>query len=302
MRWISALILLSILLSSSMTSHAKGRLLMTWSATNNMIALGVEDQVRLYDAHTQQLLAVLGGRGAALTALAWQPEGVLLATGDANGRLCLWSVPDFRQECSTAESSDIRALAWQANGARLAAAGSDRVQIWQTRPLALIAEWSAEGIVTALAWQGDRLAVGGALRGTYEQGFLVRYDSIGNLQDRYTAELRPPLSLQSLGDDLLGVGTLFDVFIWQVTSRHYRPLYLPLGEGEFVHQVTWSPDAARALVLLGNRLLCFSETMPHSELKLTVPAEALIWHVEAGYIVLLTENGSLSLIEAVKCG
>jgi WD40 repeat protein len=301
MRWISALLVLIGVLGNGTPSHAQSRALMAWSASLNLIALGIADQVRLHDGQTQQLLAVLEGAGATLTALAWQPEGVLLATGDAEGRVCLWSGVDFTRQCSTSQGGAIRALAWQAEGAWLASAEGERVRVWQVEPLVARYEWSAEGVVTALAWQADRLAVGGALRGTYEQGFLALYDIQGSLQRRYLAEMRPPLSLQSLADDQLGVSTPFEVFTWQSETGRYMPLYLPLEEGESVRGVAWSPDGAQTLIVVGARLLCFAEGAPYSAVRLSASGRSLAWAAEGQLAALLTDDGSLYLIAAARC-
>ncbi len=299
MRWISGLALLCALLNGGALSHAKSRPLMAWSAALNIIALSVQERVSLYDGGTQQLLAVLEGKST-LTALAWQPAGDLLAMGDADGWLCLWSAAEFTRQCRSLEGSAIRALAWHPSGASLASASGDRVHLWQVEGLALSQVWSAEGLVTALAWQADQLAVGGALQGTYEQGFLALYNQFGTAQQRYTAEMRPPLSLQSLADDRLAVGTPFDVFVWSTQTQHYLPLYLPLSEGEAVRVAAWRPDGVRALVVLDRRLLCFAEGALAGEHTLDMPAAALTW---TGFsnAALLTEDGSLRFVEVPGC-
>ncbi|MFN7209912.1 MAG: WD40 repeat domain-containing protein [Aggregatilineales bacterium] len=301
MRWISALIALSVVLSGTTPSGARGRPLMAWSASLNLIAIGVEDQVRLYDGGTQRLVAVLEGKGAPLTALAWQPEGDLLATGDANGWLCLWSAAAFTSECRLLEDFVLRALAWQPSGDLLVGASGDQIRLWQAPSLLLSRAWSAEGIVTALAWQAESLAVGGALRGTYEQGFLALYDRFGALQQRYTAEMRPPLSLQSLPADRVGVSAPFDVFVWQRATQQSVPLYLPLREGEAVRFAAWSADGARVRVALNERLLCFAEGEFVGEIALDVPVAALAWQDGAPYAAILTEEGGLRFVEVARC-
>jgi len=300
MRWISALILLSALLGDGTAGHAKARPLLAWNAALDVIALSAQTQVHLYDAQTQALLAVLGNGNAALTALAWQPEGVLLATGDADGRLCLWSAVSFRQECSKADSAAIRAVAWHANGTALASAADDRVRVWQVEPLSVSFAWSAEGVVTALAWRADDLAVGGAVRGAYEQGFLAIYHASGALKQRYIAELRPPSAVQCVADQI-GVVTPFEVFTWQPTAQRYLPLYLPLREGEAVRRAVWHMDGAQALVLLDRRLLCFTDSVSHGEIELVAPIAAFDWNAQAQTAALVAEDGSLRFISTAHC-
>lgn len=300
MRWISALILLSALLSNGVISHAKTRPLLAWNAALNVIALGAQAQVSLYDGRTQARLAVLASEGAALTALAWQPEGDLLATGDAEGRLCLWSAVTFVRECAEADRSAIRALAWHAAGTLLASAADDRVRVWRVQSLSAEHVWSAEGVVTALAWYANSLAVGGAIRGTYEQGFLTIHSVSGELEQRYTAELRPPSALQHVAD-LIGVITPFEVFTWQPTAQRYAPLYLPLSEGEAVQRAVWHLDASQALVALDQRLLCFTDGLPQGEIKLTTPLIALDWNAQAQTAAFVTESGSLRFVRTADC-
>jgi hypothetical protein len=273
---------------------------LAWNTALDVIALGAQAQVHLYDARTQALLAVLGNGSAALTALAWQPNGILLATGDAEGELCLWSAVDFTRECSKANDSAIRALAWHAAGAALASAADDDVRIWQIKPLSVSHAWSAEGIVTALTWHADDLAIGGAVRGTYEQGFLAVHDVLGALKQRYTAELRPPLVLQRVADRI-GAVTPFEVFTWQPSAKRYLPLYLPLREGEAVRRAVWHEDGAQALVLLDRRLLCFTDSVSYSEIELTAPVVALDWNAQAQAAALVTEGSSLRLISTAHC-
>jgi hypothetical protein len=300
MRWISALVLLSALLSDVTAGHAKARPLLAWNAALNIVALSAQTQVHLYDARTQALLAVLENENAALTALAWQPEGVLLATGDVDGRLCLWSVVNFTRACSKADGAAIRALAWHAAGTALVSAADDRVRVWQVESLSVSHAWSAEGVVTALAWFADDLAVGGALRGTYEQGFLAIHHVSGALRQRYTAELRPPLAVQHFADQI-GVVTPFEVFTWQPSAQRYLPLYLPLGEGEAVRRAVWHVDGSQALVLLDRRLLCFTDSVSYSEIERAAPSAALDWNAHAQTAALATEDGNLRFISTARC-
>ncbi|RMF50787.1 MAG: hypothetical protein D6749_09605 [Chloroflexota bacterium] len=300
MRWISALILLSALLGDSALGYAKSRALMAWNRARDIIAISLQAQIRLHDGRTQKLIAVLENESA-LTALAWQPEGDWLATGDADGRLCLWSAVALTRQCSLGAGVSVRALAWHPKDGLIASASEDQVRLWRVESLTLRRAWSAEGIVTALAWHGDRLAVGGAVRGTYEQGFLALYDESGAVQARYAAEMRPPLNLQSLQGDQLGVSTPFDVFRWRVSEQRYLPLYLPLREGESVRLAAWRADAAQALVVLDQRLLCFAESAPHGERGLEKPIVAFSWNAEAQRVALLSEDGALQVIAAEPC-
>ncbi|MCY2925693.1 MAG: hypothetical protein NT031_09670, partial [Planctomycetota bacterium] len=80
--------------------------------------------LRIYDALTGALTALLPGHSQPVTHLAWSQAGDTLASGDAEGKVCLWSIPSRRNlgVCG-GHDGGVRALAWSADGTRLAAAG-----------------------------------------------------------------------------------------------------------------------------------------------------------------------------------
>lgn len=308
MRWISLTLIGALLLSLAAPisrAQATVRPLLAWSPTADLIALTNADQVLLYslsaDLDAWELQTTLSGEGAALSALAWQPHGEALAAGDVEGRLFLWTLADLVRQQAQAHSAPIRALAWQAEGAHIAAADRDSLSVWAVQPLALEQTWASEGIITALAWHGDLIAVGGAQRGTYEQGYLALHNQAGALVERYSAEMRAPFNLQSLPGSQLGIGTPFDVFVWQPRTDAYKPLYLPFTEGESAALAVWSLRGDQAVVALGSRLLCFAEGAPNGESALVLPLVAAAWRADGAYAALLASDGTLSLLAAAAC-
>jgi hypothetical protein len=309
MRWISLTLIGALLLSlaAAPTSRAQTavRPLLAWSPTADLIALTNADQVLLYslsaDLDAWELQTSFSGEGAVISALAWQPQGAALAAGDVEGRLFLWTLSDQTRQQAQAHSAPIRALAWQAEGAHIAAADRDWLSVWAVQPLALEQRWVGEGVITALVWHGDLIAVGGAQRATYEQGYLTLHDQRGALVERYSAEMRAPFSLQSLPDSQLGIGTPFDVFVWQPHTDAYTPLSLPFTEGESAGLAIWSPRGDRALVALGSRLLCLAEGVPNGEMALVLPVAAAAWRADGAYAALLADDGALSILAAATC-
>lgn len=309
MRWINLALIGALLINLAATpiSHAQPavRPLLAWSPTADLIALSEADQVMLYslsaDLSAWELQATLSGEGAAFSALAWQPQGEALVAGDVEGRLFLWTLSDLARQHTQAHSAAIRTLAWQAQGALIAAADLDSLSVWSAQPLSLLHTWASEGIITALAWHADLIAVGGAQRGSYEQGYVALHDQFGALVERYNAEMRAPFSLQSLPDSQIGIGTPFDVFLWQPRTDTYAPLYLPFTEGESAALAAWSPRGERAAVALGSRLLCFAEGAPNGAISMALPVVAAAWRADGDYAALLAKDGALSILAAATC-
>ena len=107
-------------------------------------------------------VASLTGHGpAAVTALAFSADGELLASGDAEGMIALWPLPDGGPvtQILDAHAGHVRAVAFHPDELRLASCGEDgRIAVWALSG-ELLAEADAGGAVEAIALapSGDRL-------------------------------------------------------------------------------------------------------------------------------------------------
>ena len=59
-----------------------------------LVSAGGDGAVRLWDLNSNQPLMVLAGHGGAATSATFSPDGLWLASGDLDGRLCIWGVQD----------------------------------------------------------------------------------------------------------------------------------------------------------------------------------------------------------------
>jgi WD40 repeat protein len=103
-----------------------------WSPDGSMLATSgapelEEENLRLWSATTGALLAVLPGRGAALTSLAWNPESYLLAGTRQDGSLEVWDTRSRTRVSSQASAHQGAALgvSWAPLAESLTTCGAD---------------------------------------------------------------------------------------------------------------------------------------------------------------------------------
>ncbi|PCH35254.1 WD40 repeat-like protein [Wolfiporia cocos MD-104 SS10] len=141
------------------------------AATETLVAIGGEDQkVRLYawDGKALAESATLEGNKGTVSALAFSPDGSLLAAGDSSGKIVLFDIKEKKTVTTrwSFHSARIHSLAWTADGQHCASGSLDtHVYVWSVqKPMRNIAIKNAgPGGVSAVLWAGDgRLASAGA--------------------------------------------------------------------------------------------------------------------------------------------
>ncbi|KAG6888548.1 hypothetical protein C0995_007420 [Termitomyces sp. Mi166 len=106
------------------------------AASGGIVALGGEDQkVRLasWDGKTLTETAVLEGNKGVVSALAFSPDGKLLASGDSSGKIVLFDVNEQKLITSrwSFHTARINSLAWTSDSRHCASASLDtHVYIW----------------------------------------------------------------------------------------------------------------------------------------------------------------------------
>jgi len=151
-----------------------GRIDVLTFSPNGVVATGARDgRVALRDTRTGKgrLLPSRGDftdesdDGRRVTALAFNPDGTVLADGGPNGIVRLWSARTGKAVTSfPAARGAVSALAYSPDGAILAAAGSDgTVGLWDTATLRHIVTLAGHPTVTTLVFSpdGTMLASGG---------------------------------------------------------------------------------------------------------------------------------------------
>ncbi|CAL1699521.1 unnamed protein product [Somion occarium] len=133
------------------------------AAAGSVVAVGGEDmKVRLYewDGKTLSEVGKLESNKGVVSALAFSPDGSLLASGDSSGRIVLFNVKD-RSIVTTRWSfhtARVHSLAWTSDGKHVASGSLDtHVYVWSVQnPIKNIAiKNAAPGGVNAVFWIGD---------------------------------------------------------------------------------------------------------------------------------------------------
>jgi WD40 repeat protein len=107
--------------------------------------------------------ATLDGYEGTITALAWSPDGQLLATATNAASIRIWQIPSMPSSSAQLYASwwghdgEITSLCWSSDGSHLLSGGKDQtVRVWEPRGKTL-GSWKAHGRggVTALACSPD---------------------------------------------------------------------------------------------------------------------------------------------------
>ncbi|KAF7316478.1 WD-REPEATS-REGION domain-containing protein [Mycena indigotica] len=152
-------------LSTSFNASAVG------ASTNNVIAVGGEDQkVRLYEWSGTKFteIGLLENNKGVVSALAFSPDGSLLAAGDSSGRIVLFDVKEKKMVTArwSFHSARVNSLAWTLDGKHCASGSLDtHVYVWSvdnpSRNIAL--KNAGPGGINGVMWVAEgKLAGAGA--------------------------------------------------------------------------------------------------------------------------------------------
>lgn len=103
----------------------------------NILTMGDDQTVRIWDAQTGQQLRQVGSLGL-VSSVAYSPDGSLVVTGNSNGEVAVWtaSVVETARVFQTASDDQwgdqVNAVAFSPDGTRIAAGGhNNRVEVWE---------------------------------------------------------------------------------------------------------------------------------------------------------------------------
>jgi WD40 repeat protein len=219
-------------------------------AEGGLVATASEDRtVGLWRAADGQYLGMLEGYAAPVRGLAFDPTGRRLLTRDGRGALVMWKLERGESDGQPAVSATVAwqnaepghgaALAWSADGARIATAGPKGVvRLWDAQtgqPLHTLEAPEATADLTSLAFSPDgQTVVGGGTDGVVRlwqtaDGKLTRSWSTDQGEVRAVA-------IDPRADLVITAGA--DVRLWKgqqlvlKLDRHTRP----------VNHVCWSAD------------------------------------------------------------
>jgi WD40 repeat protein len=228
-----------LLLAAGGRAAKSGRVLI-WDVTTGkqVAAVGKEDDTVLAaDIRADQTLVALGGPNRLIkifstadgelkhkikkhtewiTAIAFSPNGQILAAADRNGAISLWD-PETAQELFTlsGHKSSVTALSWRADSKILSSTSEDgTVKTWDVKEGRQLKSWNAHpaGSLSVSYAHDDRLVTCG------RDNYIIIWDGNGKKLRALDSPADLPLRAVFASDDAAIVGTDFSghVTSWNV--------------------------------------------------------------------------------------
>ena len=229
--------------------------MVAWSPNSNTIASSSEDEtVQIWDAQSGETLVKQRDNSLQASALAWSPEGRLLAvtTGllsDTVHILDASSGEVSRMHARYDEHTEtIQALAWSPSGKYIASAGDDAlVRVWDVVTGRTIFTYrghasSTGNAMMALAWSpdGKRIASGGKDKRVHVWDALTG----GNISVYYAhLDVINALVWSPGGTHIASASDDKTVHVWDSSTA--RKVLIYSGHSEAVTFLAWSSDGVR---------------------------------------------------------
>jgi WD40 repeat protein len=173
-----------------------------WKPGRKTLAAAAYGGIQLYRPDQEAPVALLPWQGSSL-ALAWSPDGEMLATGDQDSTVHFWYVRKKQDLQMWGYPTKVRELAWDRKGRYLATGGGSIVTIWDC---------------------GGKKGP----EGSRPQQLRLHEDAL------------TVLAYQATGDRLLSAGQDGLIAVWQ-PRRQSRPLAM-LAMSAGVSRACWAPD------------------------------------------------------------
>jgi WD40 repeat protein len=215
-----------------LAGHAGGIHDMSFNADPNAprLASASDDQtVRIWNAATGRLLHVLSGFQGPVHSVRFSPDGQLLATGDAGGRVQIWKAssldtPALATTINAELGRDVSSIAFSPSGEYFGAAGNGGVGLWR------VVHDSDGSISNAV---GDRT----------KQVMSVSFELVARPSDSVAGSL----TFSPKGNLVAWVDQSARVRVWDL--RGSRPLSAPSTHANLPHDLTFDRDGTHLFLV-----------------------------------------------------
>lgn len=208
----------------------------TFTPDGRQLLTGAEDgTIRAWDPATGKEVAMLRGHRDAVSVLAVSPDGKALASGGVDSAAVLWDLPAGRERRRLAHDRDVHAVAWSADGLRLATGSGTTSTIWDVangRALRRVSK--PVHVVTSVSWSRDGRALA-----TRSGGAVTVWDVSTGKESRRFADDDPHFFVFSPDWRRVVTGGPA-VSVWDVASG--ARLHTLAGYAERAGPVAFAPD------------------------------------------------------------
>lgn len=200
------------------------------------------NQIRIWDVATGKVLVTAQGGKGGVPAIAFSPDGLLLATGGQDATVTIWDAATGTPRLQMAgHEGPVRSVVWNQTGDRIASASNDKsIRIWDAatgKELLKLTGHQAEVESVHFSADGRSLVSGSAdksirlwdARGGKEQAILGRHDGIV-LRVAFAPDAK---TVASVGKDAA-------IRLWDVAKGKQVRVFE--GHIGFVNGVSFSPD------------------------------------------------------------
>lgn len=229
---------------------------LSFAGDNSLIAIGRYQEVELLNAGSGQSIDKLTGLANQVRALAFSPDGKILATAGGNpaqfGELKLWDVATWKELRSIRGHRDnIFAIAFSPDGKTIATCSYDRmIKLWNVASGSEIRNLKDHtDAIFSLAFSpdGKRLATASADR-------TVKIWDVATGQRLYTLgdglDAMNTIAFHPLGKLLAGAGADRTIRIWELAETEGRQIKSLIAHEEAINLIAFSPDG-KTLVSTG---------------------------------------------------
>jgi intraflagellar transport protein 80 len=223
-------------------------------ATSDVFALGGADgNVRLVARVGGKVERTLAAHKAAVTGVAWAPDGQVLASCGEDGAVKLWSRAGMLRATLVQGTQPVYAVAWAGDGSAVVHTDGGglavRARAAGRKPVA----WRAhDGLVLAVDWCPPGAAgAAAAIVSCGEDGRFKLWDALGRLLHASAPAAAPLTSVAwSPAGDAFVVGGFDHLRLCDAAG--WTHAVAPVAHGGSAYSVRWSPDGTRVVAALAS--------------------------------------------------
>jgi WD40 repeat protein len=214
----------------------------SWQRDGGLIATAGSDRtLRLWDNNSKKTIAILKGHAAAVMAVDFAPQGQLLASGDATGKIMLWNTGGKSLGSLVGHSKEIKSLTFSPDGRFLASAGEDfTVKIWDVAQQRLIKTIEAhKESIQQIRFSPNNQQLLSASSDSTIKIWTVATGQLEQILDSHSDRVYG-LDFSPDGKTLASASADNKVYLWDWQSR--KVILTLKGHRDRINRVTFSPD------------------------------------------------------------